>query len=124
MKLLSIIAFPCVFAGVFAGVIHTPRADQDDTLKSCDGVIVKSKWLHANCWVQKDGQWSVSETNIDLNSCVANVDGTMVGVAEGNFGKTCKNTKVSREHNNGPVTLTATCGSAHGKVDASTKLGT
>ncbi|KAI0448776.1 hypothetical protein F5B21DRAFT_496509 [Xylaria acuta] len=127
MKLLSIIAFQSALAGVFADAIHAPRVDQDNTLDRCDGLnLGPPKFglgkLHASCWVeQQDGQWIVSDTTLDLNDCIANVDGTMVGVAEGHFAKTCNNIKVQREHN-GLVTLTATCKSRHGKVDASTKL--
>ncbi|KAI1747603.1 hypothetical protein F4782DRAFT_535264 [Xylaria castorea] len=124
MKLLTIIAFQFAFAGVFAKAIHAPRVDQDDTLNSCDGVNLG--WglrLHAMCFVlQKDGEWIESDTSIDLNDCIANIGGTMVGAAEGHFGKSCNNIKVQRERNDSPITLNATCKGFRGKVDASIKL--
>ncbi|KAH8156773.1 hypothetical protein CIB48_g11477 [Xylaria polymorpha] len=95
MKLLTVIASQAVFAGVFAGVVHVPRGGEYDTLDGCD--------------------------DVELN-CIANVDGNIVGVAEGHFTKTCNKIKVNREHVGGPVTLTATCKGPKGKVEASTKL--
>ncbi|KAI0445240.1 hypothetical protein F4803DRAFT_571655 [Xylaria telfairii] len=126
MKLLALVASQTVFASVFAGVVHVPRAGEYDTLDGCDEVgLAPKKWgaiLKAQCWVQQDGQWRVSDTTLDLNSCIANVDGKMVGVAEGHFAKTCDKLKVNRDHPGSPVTLTATCKGPHGKVDASTTL--
>ncbi|TRX92085.1 hypothetical protein FHL15_006952 [Xylaria flabelliformis] len=118
MKLLTIITLQAALSGVSAAPAPNDcLVKQRSKLKSCNGFSVDTgtsnnlAFLHAEClgYDDKGGKWTKVETGIDLNKCLANVDGHLNGRKNGNFKVHCDNVYVALDSASGVVNLTANC---------------
>ncbi|KAI0543868.1 hypothetical protein F4679DRAFT_590038 [Xylaria curta] len=130
MKPLTIITFQAAL-GIVSGA-PAPNdclVNQRRKLKSCNGFSLDTgmvpAFLHAEChgFDDKAGRWDKVETGMDLNKCLANEQGRLVGRENGNFMIRCKDPSVAQDATSGIVVLTVICQGPIYKAKTSIDLG-
>ncbi|KAI1170026.1 hypothetical protein F4777DRAFT_570677 [Nemania sp. FL0916] len=114
MKYPTMVAFAAALGGVSAAPVLFGTELNKRFVGGCNTTFTGSDTLNAICYE------STKEviTSLNLNHCVSNRDGQLIGYQEGNFSSTCRDTKVD---NNG--WLTGTCdNSEHNPRPASVNL--
>ncbi|KAI0449706.1 hypothetical protein F5B21DRAFT_519880 [Xylaria acuta] len=131
MHLLTIIALQSALAGVLAAPVSNDYLVRDRSkLESCTDFSVDENgrtmaFLHAEChgFDDETGEWDKVETGLDLNKCMANVNGHLEKRKNGNFASGCRAMKVEVDDSDA-VVFTAGCdGWPHyGTIDTSIDL--